>query len=80
MNALEVWVAMVGPGRAERRGQGPAGARRARGRARGESRERLLAAGWQGAAAAHPTACASASQRETEILGGIITSRGIKVE
>jgi hypothetical protein len=45
----------------------------------GEARERLLSAGWQGVGRG-ADGLRQRVARETEILGGIIKARGIKIE
>ena len=78
MDALEVWVAMVGPASLSAAAKERL-AREVPAAVNGESRERLLAAGWQGVGG-DAAGLRQRVARETEILGGIIRSRGIKVE
>ena len=78
MDALEVWVAMVGPASLSAAAKERL-AREVPAAVNGESRERLLAAGWQGVGS-DAAGLRQRVARETEILGGIIKSRGIKVE
>ena len=78
MDALEVWVAMVGPASLSAAAKDRL-AREVPAAVNGEARERLLAAGWQGVGS-DAAGLRQRVARETEILGGIIKSRGIKIE
>jgi tripartite-type tricarboxylate transporter receptor subunit TctC len=78
MDALEVWVALVGPASLSRAAQERL-AREVPAAVAGESRERLQAGGWQGVGSS-ADGLRQRVARETEILGGIIKSRGIKIE
>ena len=76
---LEVWTALVGPASLSR-----AALTRIAGSVSGvvrdvETRQRLFNAGWQAVGSA-PEALASRVKAETELLGAIISARGIKVE
>ncbi len=78
MDALEVWVALVGPASLSAAAQERL-AREVPAAVNGEARERLLAAGWQ-AVGSSADGLRQRVARETGILGGIIQSRGIKIE
>ena len=78
MDALEVWVALVGPASLSPEAQARL-AREVPAAVAGEARERLLTAGWQGVGS-NAEVLRQRVARETEILGGIIKSRGIKIE
>jgi len=78
MDALEVWVALVGPASLSRAAQERL-AREVPAAVAGEARERLQAGGWQGVGSS-ADGLRQRVARETEILGGIIKSRGIKIE
>jgi len=78
MDALEVWVALVAPASLSRAAQDRL-AREVPAAVNGEARERLLASGWQGVGSS-ADGLRQRVARETEILGGIIKSRGIKIE
>ncbi|HSQ72260.1 MAG TPA: tripartite tricarboxylate transporter substrate binding protein [Rubrivivax sp.] len=78
MDALEVWVALVGPASLSAAARERL-AREVPAAVNGEARERLLAAGWQGVGS-NADGLRQRVARETEILGGIIQSRGIKIE
>jgi tripartite-type tricarboxylate transporter receptor subunit TctC len=78
MDALEVWVALVGPASLSAAARERL-AREVPAAVAGEARERLLTAGWQGVGS-NTEVLRQRVVRETEILGGIIRSRGIKVE
>ena len=79
MNDLEVWVALVGPAGLSRAAQDriavdvPSIVRQP------ETRQRLFNAGWA-AQGGNGEALRSRVKSETNILGGIIMTRGIKVE
>lgn len=78
MDALEVWVALVGPAGLSAAAQERL-AREVPAAVNGEARERLLTSGWQ-AVGSNADGLRQRVARETEILGGIIQSRGIKIE
>lgn len=78
MDALEVWVALVGPSSLSAEAQARL-AREVPAAVNGEARERLLAGGWQGVGSS-ADGLRQRVARETEILGGIIKARGIKIE
>ena len=78
MDALEVWVALVGPAGLSAAAQERL-AREVPAAVNGEARERLLTSGWQ-AVGSSADGLRQRVARETEILGGIIQSRGIKIE
>lgn len=78
MDALEVWVALVGPASLSAAAQETL-AREVPAAVNGEARERLLASGWQ-AVGSSADGLRQRVARETGILGGIIQSRGIKIE
>lgn len=78
MDPLEVWVALVGPASLSAAARERL-AREVPAAVAGEARERLLAGGWQGVGGS-ADGLRQRVARETEILGGIIKSRGIKVE
>jgi tripartite-type tricarboxylate transporter receptor subunit TctC len=78
MDALEVWVALVGPASLSAAAQERL-AREVPAAVNGEARERLLAAGWQGVGSS-ADGLRQRVARETEVLGGIIKARGIKIE
>jgi tripartite-type tricarboxylate transporter receptor subunit TctC len=78
MDALEVWVALVGPASLSAEAQARL-AREVPVAVAGEARERLLAGGWQGVGSS-ADGLRQRVARETEILGGIIKARGIKIE
>ena len=78
MDALEVWVALVGPASLSRAAQERL-AREVPAAVAGDARERLLAGGWQGVGSS-ADGLRQRVARETETLGAIIKSRGIKVE
>ena len=78
MDALEVWVALVGPASLSAAAQERL-AREVPAAVNGEARERLLAAGWQGVGSS-ADGLRQRVARETEILGGIIKARSIKIE
>lgn len=78
MDALEVWVALVGPAGLSAAAQERL-AREVPAAVNGEARERLLGSGWQ-AVGSNAAGLRQRVARETEILGGIIQSRGIKIE
>ncbi|MBL8341278.1 MAG: tripartite tricarboxylate transporter substrate binding protein [Rubrivivax sp.] len=79
MNALEVWVALVGPAGLSKAAQErlakevPAALREA------EAKQKMLAAGWD-VQATSSDGLAARVKDETRILGDIITARGIKLE
>ncbi|MBL8323930.1 MAG: tripartite tricarboxylate transporter substrate binding protein [Rubrivivax sp.] len=79
MNALEVWVALVGPAGLSKAAQErlakevPAALREA------EAKQKMLAAGWD-VQATSGEGLAARVKDETRILGDIITARGIKLE
>ena len=78
MDALEVWVALVGPASLSASAQDRL-AREVPAAVNGEARERLLTSGWQ-AVGSSSDGLRQRVARETGILGGIIQSRGIKIE
>ncbi|MBK8105502.1 MAG: tripartite tricarboxylate transporter substrate binding protein [Betaproteobacteria bacterium] len=78
MDALEVWVALVGPASLSAAAQERL-AREVPAAVNGEARERLLTSGWQ-AVGSSSDGLRQRVARETGILGGIIQSRGIKIE
>lgn len=78
MDALEVWVALVGPASLSASAQERL-AREVPAAVNGEARERLLTSGWQ-AVGSSADGLRQRVARETGILGGIIQSRGIKIE
>jgi len=78
MDALEVWVALVGPASLSAEAQARL-AREVPAAVNGEARERLLAGGWHGVGSG-ADGLRQRVARETEILGGIIKARGIKIE
>ena len=79
MNDLEVWVALVGPANLSKTAQEKL-ARDVPGLLRQpESRQRLFNGGWQVQGSA-PDGLRSRVKAETNILGGIILTRGIKAE
>ena len=78
MDALEVWVALVGPASLSASAQERL-AREVPAAVNGEARERLLTSGWQ-AVGSSSDGLRQRVARETGILGGIIQSRGIKIE
>ena len=78
MDALEVWVALVGPASLSAAAQERL-AREVPAAVNGEARERLLTSGWQ-AVGSSADVMRQRVARETGILGGIISSRGIKIE
>jgi tripartite-type tricarboxylate transporter receptor subunit TctC len=78
MDALEVWVALVGPASLSAAAQERL-AREVPAAVNSEARERLLAAGWHGVGS-NADGLRQRVARETEILGGIIKSRGIRIE
>jgi len=78
MDALEVWVALVAPASLSSAAQDRL-AREVPAAVNGEARERLLTSGWQGVGSS-ADGLRQRVARETEILGGIIKSRGIKIE
>ena len=78
MDALEVWVALVGPAGLSAAAQERL-AREVPAAVNGEARERLLTSGWQ-AVGSSSDGLRQRVARETGILGGIIQSRGIKIE
>jgi tripartite-type tricarboxylate transporter receptor subunit TctC len=79
MNDLEVWVALVGPAGLSKAAQERL-AREVPGLLRQpEVRQRLFNAGWQVQGSA-PDGLRSRVKAETNILGGIILTRGIKAE
>ena len=78
MDALEVWVALVAPASLSAAAKERL-AREVPAAVAGEARERLLAGGWQGVGSS-ADGLRQRVARETEILGGIIKSRGIKIE
>lgn len=79
MNDLEVWVALVGPANLSKAAQDRL-ARDVPGLLRQpETRQRLFNGGWQVQGSA-PDALRSRVKAETNILGGIILTRGIKAE
>ena len=78
MDALEVWVALVAPASLSAAAKERL-AREVPAAVNGEARERLLAGGWQGVGSS-ADGLRQRVARETEILGGIIKSRGIKIE
>ncbi len=79
MNDLEVWVALVGPASLSKAAQDRL-AREVPGLLRqAEVRQRLFNAGWQVQGSA-PDGLRSRVKAETDILGGIILTRGIKAE
>ena len=78
MDALEVWVALVGPAGLSAAAQERL-AREVPAAVNGEARERLLTSGWQ-AVGSSSDGLRQRVARETEILGGIIKARSIKIE
>ncbi|MBL0297777.1 MAG: tripartite tricarboxylate transporter substrate binding protein [Betaproteobacteria bacterium] len=78
MDALEVWVALVGPASLSAAAQERL-AREVPAAVNGEARERLLTSGWQ-AVGSSADGLRQRVARETEILGGIIKARSIKIE
>jgi len=78
MDALEVWVALVAPASLSSAAQDRL-AREVPAAVNGEARERLLTSGWQGVGSS-ADGLRQRVARETEILGGIIKARGIKIE
>ncbi|MBK7457521.1 MAG: tripartite tricarboxylate transporter substrate binding protein [Betaproteobacteria bacterium] len=78
MDALEVWVALVGPASLSAAAQERL-AREVPAAVNGEARERLLTSGWQ-AVGSSSDGLRQRVARETEVLGGIIKARGIKIE
>jgi len=78
MDALEVWVALVAPASLSAAAKERL-AREVPAAVNGEARERLLTSGWQGVGSS-ADGLRQRVARETEILGGIIKSRGIKIE
>ncbi len=78
MDALEVWVALVGPAGLSAAAQERL-AREVPAAVNGEARERLLTSGWQ-AVGSSADGLRQRVARETEILGGIIKARSIKIE
>ena len=78
MDALEVWVALVGPAGLSAAAQERL-AREVPAAVNGEAHERLLTSGWQ-AVGSSSDGLRQRVARETGILGGIIQSRGIKIE
>lgn len=79
MNDLEVWVALVGPANLSKTAQEKL-ARDLPGLLRQpEARQRLFNGGWQVQGSA-PDGLRSRVRAETNILGGIIMTRGIKAE
>ena len=78
MDALEVWVALVGPAGLSAAAQERL-VREVPAAVNGEARERLLTSGWQ-AVGSSADGLRQRVARETEILGGIIKARGIKIE
>jgi tripartite-type tricarboxylate transporter receptor subunit TctC len=79
MNDLEVWVALVGPAGLSKTAQDRL-AREVPTLVRSpETRQRLFNAGWSAQGTA-PEALRLRVKTETNILGGIILTRGIKLE
>ncbi|MDP1647532.1 MAG: tripartite tricarboxylate transporter substrate binding protein [Rubrivivax sp.] len=78
MDALEVWVALVAPSSLSAAARERL-AREVPAAVNGEARERLLTSGWQGVGSS-ADGLRQRVARETDILGGIIKSRGIKIE
>jgi tripartite-type tricarboxylate transporter receptor subunit TctC len=78
LDPLEVWVALVGPASLSAAAQARL-AREVPAAVNGDARARLLAGGWQ-AQGSSGDGLRQRVQRETELLGGIIRERGIKLQ
>lgn len=78
MDPLEVWVALVAPASLSAAAKERL-AREVPAAVAGDAKERLLAGGWQGVGSS-ADGLRQRVARETEILGGIIRTRGIKIE
>lgn len=78
MDPLEVWVALVGPASLSAAARERL-AREVPAAVAGDAKERLAAGGWQGVGSS-ADGLRQRVARETEILGGIIKARNIKIE